>query len=142
MTRLIAITIAFLAIHPLSAQEKFDYATALALATERTMQKAADHVFILGPEQNEELYTVNGREMKRTLPYCAAVSDGEARTMEHLLDNIRLPMDNTNYQISVYRSGSLDPVVRVQGTFGKVKRSQFPLKSGDIIVITDISTKK
>lgn len=126
------------------AQDKFDYSAAVALAIERTQEKAPREqcIFVLGPEQNEELYSSNGKELKRTLPYCRTFRTDNFKTIEKLLSN-NIPLGtDISYQIAVYRSDSNDPVLRIRGSSDSLRLSQFPLKGGDVLVITRADLKK
>lgn len=126
------------------AQEKFDYDQTVALAFDRTQTKGPKDqiIFVLGPEQNEEFVVANGKESKRILPYYRAFLTGGNETMERLLGN-KVPLsDQITYQIMVHRAHVPDPVLRIQGSADTLKQSQFPLKAGDVLVVTKTGTKK
>ncbi len=146
MTRLILLALTLLAITPLRAQEKFDYPTALALAVERTQVRPDSNIFILGPTQNEEYYIANGKELRRTLPYISPIGTQSPTTIERLRSGGNGLLGGGakgTYQLLVYRADSpTTPIVRLEGDNNTLSRSQFPLKPGDILVITAIPSKK
>lgn len=143
MIRQLAFALAILATGPLHAEEKFDYAAALALATERTDAKSPGSIIVLGPEQNEEYYPASGPEAKRLVPYCRPFRAENFKSLEKLLSNgslnTQLKPDHT-YTLLVYRSGSSVAALKLQGDDAVLKRSQYPLQDGDIVVITEGSS--
>ena len=74
MKYLVIFAFAAFGLSQLPAQEKFDYAAAVKLVAERTeIPKPSNSViYILGPQQNEEVVISNGKETKRTVPFCRA----------------------------------------------------------------------
>ena len=150
MKYLVIFAFAALGLSQLPAQDKFDYATAIKLATERAQLKAPAGSFILvfGPEQTEEVYQSNGKEEKRTVPYCRACDPQEGSFIERLICNgvngghILDPNSQDIYQLSVYRSDGTNPVVQIKGDKSTFYISQFPLKAGDVVRIRNLGEKK
>lgn len=123
---------------PLHAQEKFDYAATVALARERCPSSLNDEeaIFILGPEQNKETQFINGKESTKEVPFFQIFKSTDVRNIGAVFMPPRGPLGDGHYQILLYRSGQSTPSLRVEGGQAAIRRSQFPLKGGDVLVVT------
>ena len=150
MKYLVIFAFAAFGLSQLPAQEKFDYAAAVKLVAERTeIPKPSNSViYILGPQQNEEVVISNGKETKRTVPFCRAELVAPSGTpLNRLLstgsvDSIFNASEGRVYKILVYRADIPDPVVLIVGAKHVVQSSQFPLKAGDVLVVSASDEKK
>lgn len=124
---------------PLHAQEKFDYAATVALARERCPSPLKDEeaIFILGPEQNKETEFTNGKEIAKIIPFFRIAKSSAVGNIGVVFAPPRSSLGGGQYQILLYRSGQSTPALRVEGDNATIQRSQFPLKGGDVLVITE-----
>jgi hypothetical protein len=125
----------------LQAQEKFDYAAAVALAWERCPPSTAKEevVFVLGTDSKTETYFANGSKFTKTVPpLCQIWNSTEAGDVGIVLSPLYKRLGNAEYQVQLYHAGQSDPSLRLVGEYSTLKHSRFPLKAGDILVITEI----
>ncbi|MEO8205508.1 MAG: hypothetical protein ABI615_04955 [Chthoniobacterales bacterium] len=130
---------------PTHAADQFNYKAVTALAAQRlqltpeAFQKNGN-ILLLGPEQSVEFDTTNGTEKKRVVPYCRLTSPlcsvGD-------LANRQLGLQRDfPYQILVYHKDSNTPALRIEGRTDTLALNQYPLVSGDVLVVTNLNTKK
>lgn len=123
---------------PVEVLKPFNYEQAAALARERIASNLDlnTYVIILGPVRNIETQTIDGKEITLSIPYCRAFGISEVRSPESLSRYMSFS-DSGKSHLAVYHSNQSQPAVRIEGPAFEVRASQFPLKSGDVVVITD-----
>jgi hypothetical protein len=119
-----------------SDAESFSYDESVRFVQERSEEKIAAEkaIFCLGPEQVEELYSDNGKEEKKIARLARSFDFETNKTAGRLLLNTAL-LEDVSYEVSIYRCEKKDLLVRIKGVSHELYNSQFPLKSGDLVVI-------
>jgi hypothetical protein len=133
-------TISFLlltCLAPLSlGADLIDYDASITFAQERSDEKISKEkaIFCLGPEQVEEVYSNDGKEDKKIARFARLFDSETNKTVGKLLSYVDL-IGNASYEVCIYRSDNKGLLVRVTGDESELRKSQFPLKSGDLLVI-------
>jgi len=117
----------------------FNYAESVALVKERGPApdpRLNECIYVLGPERLAETQIKEGKETRLSMPYCRAFPAAQVRSPQGIFSFLRVD-DSNQVQLLVYHSNQSQPAVRIEGPAFEVRASQFPLKSGDVVVITD-----
>ncbi len=117
----------------------FNYAEAVALVKERepaSDPRSNEWIYVLGPERLAETRIVDGKEIRLNMPYCRAFPSPQVKNPQRIFGFVRVD-DSQQIQLLVYQANQSQPTVRIEGPASEVRSSQFPLKSGDVVVITD-----
>jgi len=117
----------------------FNYAEAVALVKERGPAPDArlnECIYVLGPERLAETRIVDGKEVRLNMPYCRAFPALKVKNPQGILQFVQVENSN-QIQLLVYHANQSQPTVRIEGPLYEVRSSQFPLRSGDVVVITD-----
>ena len=135
----------------LSAGEEFDYKAEFALGLERTQTTISKPqlILVLGPLACDETGFSEGKEITRHVPVCTAYDAIYAKQIGTIFGSNNAVgqtsgitfENNQNMQLLLYRAGSADPILRIVGN-QNIYLSQFPLKAGDILVVTPVPAKK
>lgn len=119
----------------------FNYAGAVALVKERGPApdpRLNECIYVLGPERLAETQIIEGKETRLNMPYCRAFPAVQVRNPQGIFDFVRVN-DSNQIQLLIYHANQSQPAAKIEGPAPEVRLSQFPLKSGDVVVITENS---
>lgn len=106
-------------------------------------------VYVTSPPFTYEIYFTDGKEVTRKMPYCRMLDLEYCRTLEGLIptvlqgetwqaQSVRSKPTFKEFKVLVYRAGQNDPAFKLEGRYEEIKNSQFPLKNGDLVVVSFI----
>lgn len=133
------LAVSSLAIAVCQAEERPAYAEAVALAKERGYKRDSGDpsappklVYVLGPNSTEEIAEVQGKEVRKRIPFCVVYNRPDT-VGDVLRDKGISP--NQAVAVEILRGGKDKPVVRIEGTGSELNMSQYPLQAEDVLII-------
>lgn len=137
------------------AENAIDYEESIAYAYERTASKVPKEkaIVCLGPSKVDEFYIKDGKEEKRVALYARVntVDENDLRVpatsrrvsatsrLGHVASQVWLEK-GVIFEICVFRK-TCGKIVRVVGMVRSLRKSQFSLKGGDLIIIRRAKTQ-
>lgn len=101
-------------------------------------QTPPEGIYVAGPNQTNEIYFANGKEVQKSVPYCYILDPVSVRNPGNLWPTI-LEGHNLNeerFQLLLYRADQNEPTFKLVGKYAEIKNSQFPFKNGDLVVVS------
>ena len=143
-TRFVFATLAIVISSSVFAQEAVNYNETVALVKERATPLSGSPVpkeliYVVSPRTAAETVFEKGVGQTRNVPLTYIFAHGPAFRLQQVLVSLQLS-NATNLIARIYRPGqSQTPVAEISGL--DINQSQFPIKAGDLIVITEEKKK-
>ena len=125
------------------AADLIDYDGSIKFAQERSAEKVPTEkaIFCLGPDEVEEVYFNDGKEIKKIARFARSFDVERVKTLGSLFELINFD-GGASYEIDVYRSDTKKVLVRVRGNSSELRNAQFGLRSGDLVLIKRLTKNK